>query len=117
MFRPLFFDDKNKKYVISNEPHYKFCGYQYTFNGNQSSWTIPHGMNSTDFVIEIVIDNIVQKIYDLQIVDENLLIINFGVPTNGFVNLLFKTENEICVQPVAVTPTPTPTITPSILPL
>lgn len=139
MYIPLFKESKKGKFVVRNKVDQGFCGYQYGFLDNKSEWVIPHNMKSRYFLIEVIVGDEIVKDYDLTILSEDVIKLNFGRPVNGYVNLLiFNVTYTHCEEPFAVTvtptvtptqtrtptptptqtrtPTPTPSVTPSVTP-
>lgn len=113
MFIPLFKELKHGKFLLTHRKEYGVCGYQYGFLDNRSTWIIPHNIKSKFFLIEVIINDEVVKHYDLTIIDENTIKLEFSTPINGYVNLLVYNKNDSCPLPFAITLTPTPTPTPT----
>lgn len=95
MFRPLFKEYKTGKYLIGNNEFYSLCSFQYELI-NKSSGIISHNNNTIFFLIEVIIDNTIVKNYDLIILDENNIRIDFHSNVNAIINLLFYRFKEKC---------------------
>lgn len=113
MFRPLFKEFKKGKFLIGNNDYYSLCGFQYSLN-NRSSAIISHNNNTLYFLIEVIINNEIINNYDLYIIDENNIKVDFGSNVNAIINILFYRFNVKCDFTPEITPTVTPSITPSV---
>ena len=111
MFRPLFREFKKGQLLMGDNPSNSLCGFQYEFS-DLSTMTINHNTHSYYFLESIIVNNEVISNYDISIIDENNIKIDFNENTTGLINLLIFNENGYCGQPfINPTPTPTPSVT------
>lgn len=77
--------------LMGNSPSFFLCGAQHIFE-NVSTITITHSLNSLNFLCNVIVGDEIIFDYDLIILNNNSIRIDFNYERTGIVNLLIYND-------------------------
>lgn len=98
----LFLNALTGDLVAKNDTEEGLCGYQFTQETEDDSWVITHNKNIALFLFSVFVEEtdgiFVHTVPDkLEVINPNLLIVQFSQPVKGLLNLIYHVnDKDLC---------------------
>jgi len=89
MNKIILYDPENDRHILVDDEQKHILPFQYNQYYPDTTWIINHSLGTINFTYQVYVNNIVVTPIDVNIVDENIITIEFTNACIGFVNFMF----------------------------